>query len=223
MDFESNLGDDSKRNRIIDHENPSPTFNTYDVIFFGESIFTVVTCEPSFVTEWISNIEKDNEKRNLVVGLDIKWRPSYDCNVNNPAATIQLCVDKSCLIFQLIHTTLSIPKELFVFLDNPDYKFVGVGVKDDLEKLKKDYELGSNTKSVDLRELAAEKHGKEKLKNYGLKELASLVLGKEMEKPKEVTISRWDAYWLTPLQVQYACISAYVSFKIGECLMAYGS
>lgn len=58
------------------------------------------------------------------------------------------------------------------------------------------------------------------LKNAGLKTLARTVLGKEMEKPKWVTRSSWDNRWLTPDQVQYACIDAYVSFEIGRVLNA---
>lgn len=58
------------------------------------------------------------------------------------------------------------------------------------------------------------------LKNAGLKNMARFVLGKEMEKPKSVTRSRWDNRRLTPDQVHYACIDAYVSFEIGRVLTA---
>ncbi|KAL8497380.1 hypothetical protein ACS0TY_020899 [Phlomoides rotata] len=111
-----------------------------------------------------------------------------------------------------------LPGKLFDFLKNHKYN-VGVEVKEDLKKLKKDHKLGSNTKTVDLSELAAKKYGHMELKNWGLKALASLVMEKEMEKPKRKTTNRWDSFWLTSSQVRYACIDAYVSFKIGELLI----
>ncbi|KAL8467648.1 hypothetical protein ACS0TY_031048 [Phlomoides rotata] len=207
-------------NGIIDHELPHDTHNTYDVIFFGESIHTTVTYDPTVVTRWISDVESINRQclHNLIVGLDIEWRPNIR-NQNNPAATLQLCVGRRCLIFQLIHSP-SFPNSLINFLDNLNYKFVGIRVKEDVEKLEEDYEIEFNTNTVDLVELAAAKYGREELKNPGLKGLASLVMEKEVEKPKSVVLSRWDNQYLSPSQVRYACVDAYVSFEIGRILMA---
>lgn len=56
------------------------------------------------------------------------------------------------------------------------------------------------------------------LRNAGLKELTRVVLGKEIKKPKSVTMSRWDNQWLTSAQVMYACVDAYVSFEIARVL-----
>ncbi|KAL0346131.1 UNVERIFIED_CONTAM: hypothetical protein Sradi_4444400 [Sesamum radiatum] len=112
------------------------------------------------------------------------------------------------------------PPSIVDFLANPRYTFVGIGIEQDLEKLEEDYELGFNTRTVDLRSLAAAEYGRRELKNAGLKQLASLVLEKEVEKPKRVTMSRWDNEWLTPTQVQYACIDAFVCFEIGRILNA---
>ncbi|KAH6756491.1 hypothetical protein C2S52_021157 [Perilla frutescens var. hirtella] len=206
---------------IIDHELPYDTHNTYDVIFFGESIHTTVACDPTIAAQWISDVEAIHSRRlhQLIVGLDVEWRPSFNRYVNNPAATLQLCVGRRCLIFQLIHSP-SVPTALINFLANPRYTFVGIGIKQDLEKLEEDYEFGFNTNTVDLRELAAAKYGRRDLKNSGVKSLASLVLEKEVEKPKSVTMSRWDNQWLTPTQVRYACVDAFVCFEIGRILNA---
>ena len=46
------------------------------------------------------------------------------------------------------------------------------------------------------------------------------VLGKGVEKPKRITLSRWDNAWLSAAQVQYACLDAFLSWKIGESLLA---
>lgn len=42
-----------------------------------------------------------------------------------------------------------------------------------------------------------------------------ILLGKVMEKPKDVTESEWDVEELNFGQVKYACIDAFVSFLLG--------
>ena len=86
-----------------------------------------------------------------------------------------------------------------------------------MDKLLEDY--GLNVASiVDLRTLASERLGAKELKNSGLKILAMRILGREMEKPKAITRSRWDNLWLTAHQVLYACIDAFISFEVGRRL-----
>ncbi|KAL7237823.1 hypothetical protein ACSBR2_004014 [Camellia fascicularis] len=77
-----------------------------------------------------------------------------------------------------------------------------------------DYGLSVAT-TVDLCSLAAN-YGMIELRNAGLKNLSREVLGKEIEKPKRIMMSRWDNDWLCPGQVQYACIDAFLSFEIGS-------
>lgn len=170
---------------IVDHCFPYDTHNTYDVTFFGKSVHTTVTCDPQIVTQWISDVESFNRDRlhELIVGLDVEWRPSFNRYVTNPVATLQLCVDLRCLIVQLKYTP-TVPQSLVDFLANPSYTFVGVGIDQDLEKLQEDYEFGFNTRTVDLRELAAAHYDRKDLKNAGVKTLANLVLEKEVIKPK---------------------------------------
>ncbi|XP_073157402.1 3'-5' exonuclease-like [Henckelia pumila] len=209
---------------IIDHQLPYETHNTYEVLFFGDSIHTTVTHDPATVSQWISEVESIHSRRldHLIVGLDIEWRPSFNRYVQNPVATLQLCVGRRCLVYQLIHSP-GIPSSLVAFLANPNYTFVGIGIRADLEKLEEDYEFGYRANSVDLRDLAANAYGRQELTNSGVKLLARIVLEKEVEKPKRVTMSRWDNPWLTPDQVQYACVDAFVCFEIGRILNASGS
>nr|AMP82907.1 hypothetical protein [Catalpa bungei] len=214
----------TRANGIVDHELPYETHNTYDVFLFGDSILTTVTHDGDIASQWISDVESFHRSRlqHLIVGLDVEWRPSFNRYIQNPVATLQLSVGRRCLIFQLIYCS-SIPTSLVDFLANPNYTFVGVGVSKDLEKLEEDYGFGYNTKTVDLRSLAAEAYGRKELKNAGVKELTRVVLEKELDKPKRVTMSRWDNQWLTPVQVRYACVDAFVCFKIGRILNASSS
>ncbi|MFS7949622.1 putative DNA helicase [Helianthus anomalus] len=201
---------------IFDHELPDYTHNLYDVTFFHHTISTIVTDTPSFVDTWISDTHRLNHSP--IVGLDVEWRPNQSRNIENPVATLQLCNGHRCLIFQILHAP-SVPQSLKNFLRNPNYTFTGVGIESDVEKLVEDYNLGVE-KMVDVRTLAAEAYGVRELKNAGIKSLTERVLGKEVSKPKGVTLSRWDNQWLTPAQVQYACVDAFLSFEIGRVLIS---
>lgn len=205
---------------IYDHEVPDDTHDYYDVTFFEDSILALVTDTPSYVDLWISEIERIHRRRlhYLVVGLDVEWRPNYDRNCRNPVATLQLCVGRRCLIFQILRSP-AIPWSLRNFLRNPSYTFTGVGIDYDVQKLEEDYNLEvSNTE--DIRYLAAEEFGQGELRNAGLKGLTRRVLGKELNKPKAITMSKWDNPWLNRGQVQYACIDAFLSFEIGRMLIS---
>ncbi|KAK4749861.1 hypothetical protein SAY87_027310 [Trapa incisa] len=201
---------------IVDHQLPYETHNRYDVIFFAHQIATLVTHSPSHATSWLNELPPPP----LLVGLDIEWRPNT-ANSDHPIATIQLCTAASgssstCLIFQILHAP-HVPQQLIDFLENPAHTFVGVGIEEDAEKLLGDYGLRVGN-AVDLRSLAPKE-----LKYAGLKTLVKEVIGKEVEKPKSVSRSRWDYRWLVPSQVQYACLDAFLSFEIGRSLTTTAS
>ncbi|KAL3654971.1 hypothetical protein CASFOL_000757 [Castilleja foliolosa] len=194
-------------------------YKNYDVVFYEDTIHTTVTADPNIVSNWISAI-KHFHRYNLIVGLDVEWRPS--CNsFQNHVATVQICVGNRCLIYQIIHSTNRFTQSLIDFLSNDDFTFVSVDVQSDFNVLKTDYEMRCNPRTVDLRMLAASALDWSDLNRHGLKTLASLVLGKEMDKLKRVRTSNWDTRWLTDEQVNYACIDVFVSFKIENVLKAY--
>ncbi|KAL6997684.1 exodeoxyribonuclease I [Sarracenia purpurea var. burkii] len=191
---------------ITDYHIPDGTHdlydvNFYDVNFFNPRIQTLVTHTPAFVASWISEIERIHSRRlhRLIVGLDVKRCPYYSRHRDNPIGTLQLCVGRRCLIFQLIYAPF-IPSSLLDFLGNPMYTFVGVGIDRDADKLAEDYGLWVGT-TVDLGSLAAQEYGVRPLRDMGLKELARHVLGKEIEKPWNIRLSWWDNERLNPAQV----------------------
>ncbi|TQD90270.1 hypothetical protein C1H46_024187 [Malus baccata] len=225
---------------IVDYELPYDTHNVYDVSFYNDRVHTMVTSNSAMVESWLSNVTPANPNHRIV-GLDVEWRPNNRYH-NNPIATLQLCtgpnypgslqipagtvlpgvcLDPNCLIFQILHSEW-IPHSLSTFLANPAFTFVGVGIESDCEKLLLDYRLRV-ANVVDLRGLAADRLGVWELRNFGLKRLASAVLGKELEKPKSVTLSRWDNQWLTYAQIQYAAVDAFISYEIARQLNLRGA
>ncbi|KAK7339804.1 hypothetical protein VNO77_20489 [Canavalia gladiata] len=208
---------------VVDHNLPYETHNLYDVTFHSDTIQTLLTSDPSIVDSWISDILRIHRRRlrHLIVGLDIEWRPNTQRNMQNPVATLQLCVGRRCLVFQIIHAPF-IPPSLVSFLGDCNLTFVGVGIESDVEKLLEDYSL-SVANFVDLRSLAVDKLGERELNRAGLKTLGLRVLGREVEKPQRITRSKWDDPWLSAQQVQYAAIDAFVSFEVGRRLSSYNA
>ncbi|XP_037430745.1 Werner Syndrome-like exonuclease [Triticum dicoccoides] len=189
-----------------------------DVDFEGDVITTTITSSGAAVAAWLRKIRYVYRwvYHKLIVGLDVEWRPSYS-HAQNPVALLQLCVGRRCLIFQLLHADY-FPQALVTFLADPDFRFVGVGVQDDANRLSNDHGIGvANT--VDLRHLAADEMGRPWLRQAGLRDVADAVMGASVDKPHSITMGPWDAYRLSDEQIKYACIDAFVSFEVGRKLL----
>ncbi|KAJ8623441.1 hypothetical protein MRB53_031970 [Persea americana] len=202
--------------RVVEKTYSSNLEERCTVKFSEQCIFTTITSTASVVDEWISEIRRIYGQI-TIVGLDTEWCLPKEKGKCGPVAIIQLCVGTRCLIFQLILADV-IPESLKGFLADPTLKFVGVAVAGDAQKLWDEYGLIVGS-TEDLAAVAALKLGEEKLKEAGLKRLASIVLGVEMEKPKRVILSTWNARVLNLKQIHYASVDAFVSFEIGKCLM----
>ncbi|KAF7847352.1 hypothetical protein BT93_L3058 [Corymbia citriodora subsp. variegata] len=196
-------------------------FSVCEFGFYGDQIHTCITDDPDVVTRWIGDVERAFLLwlNRLVVGLDIEWRPNLEPSDVHPVATLQLCVGHDCLVFQILQAKY-VPVSLRAFLANPTYTFVGVGIKDDATKLSDDYGL-TLSRMVDLRALAMERFRNPSFGYMGLKKLVKVILRKELEKPKEITLSRWDDKELTARQAEYACLDAFVTFELGMILQAW--
>jgi len=193
-----------------------PTSSKYCVNFAGKSIETTVTDRGNTIDEWVHEILSLYEGRPTAVGLDIEWRPHQTRLMSNKSATLQLCIDEKCLIVQLFYTDY-IPQSLKSFMMDPNFTFVGIEVGDDIAKLNDEYGIESN-RSADIRELA-KRQWPGRFRRPGLKDLAFEVSGLSMKKPKHVCMSNWEARVLNENQVEYACIDAYASYRVGQKLL----
>ena len=126
-----------------------------DVHFEDEDIIATVTSSGAAVKRWLRDIRFLYRwvYHKLIVGLDVEWRPSYSRD-QNPAALLQICVGRRCLVFQLLHADF-FPGALKRFLADRNIRFAGVGVQEDANRLRDDHGLAVAT-TVDLRGLAAD-------------------------------------------------------------------
>ncbi|MCL7037681.1 hypothetical protein MKW94_007445 [Papaver nudicaule] len=191
-------------------------------------IVTTVTNNSEVVTDWINKevyTKFRNKLNNLVVGLDIEWKRARDSSTRNIVSVLQLCFSTRCLIFQ-IGCCDEIPQSLVDFLGNNKFIFVGAGVDGDAHKLLADHEV-LVARTEELGSLAAFKLTKtwkeyRECKYYqsGLKALAKEVLNWELPKDRRTQMSDWGGAYLTEYQIEYACLDAFVSFKLAIDLMA---
>ncbi|KAK1611336.1 hypothetical protein QYE76_035009 [Lolium multiflorum] len=197
------------------------TTTRYTVRFGSAVIDTTVTSDTAAADEWVRSVRASNaDGRGLIVGLDCEWKPNYHSWTTSKVAILQLCVGNTCLILQMFYAS-RVPAAIRAFLGDPTVRCVGIGVGEDAAKLAEDYGLVCAA-PVDL-EARCNRHlgiggglGRTRL---GLKGYAREVLGLSMEKPRNVTMSNWEKRQLDVAQVQYACIDAYVSYKLGERLL----
>lgn len=189
------------------------TLGSHNVVFAGNSIQTLVTDKATDIDKWVRDVYSLRAGNATIVGLDIEWRPN---NLSNKTATLQLCINNKCLIVQLFYLD-QIPESLKNLLSDPSFTFVGVEVGSDVEKLNHEYGFVCN-KHVDIGEVAKMKWPG-RYTRPGLKDLAWDILGLRVEKPEHIVLSNWEGRVLGSAQIEYACIDAYASYRIGYKLL----
>ncbi|KAF9594346.1 hypothetical protein IFM89_030475 [Coptis chinensis] len=197
----------------------------YNVQFSGVVIETTVTNKGSTAEDWVIEIRTLHNGRRIILGLDCEWRCPDKWGYLNKVATLQLCVDNKCLIIQMVYMDY-FPQSLKDFLNDPNVTCVGVEVNDDVSRIRNEYGLSCSS-TADIRELASRSYSLDAIFMYkpkpGLKDLALLVAGLDMEKPRYVVKSDWQAAVLDHEQIRYACIDAYASHRIGRKLLGLGN
>ncbi|CAL8130147.1 unnamed protein product [Prunus armeniaca] len=138
-----------------------------------------------------------NEKK--VIGLDTEWtfvHDSLDSDSETPSKTklaiLTLCDGDCCLIVQLPYLD-SAPRSLLNFLRLPDYTFVGIGIRENIAKLEKEYGFGCKN-AFDLR----------------------------LQKPTSAVFNDWCNNKLNKKQVKLATLNVYAYFETGNKLLGAG-
>ncbi|BAS99773.1 3'-5' exonuclease [Oryza sativa Japonica Group] len=145
--------------------------------------------------------------------MGVQWTPPFRRATIRPG-TLQLCAGHRCLVFQLAHADAAVPAALRRFLADERVVFVGYGVRSDCRKLEEQHGL-EVARTVELRSLAG-------MGNTSMQRMAEEHLGWDgvTTKPRKVGTSRWDARRLSKEQVQYACVDAYLSFRLAVHVVA---
>lgn len=180
-----------------------PNFSNVTVDLNGTKVNVIVTASGAMIDEWI-NITVYNgidfhRKRRLVVGF----------SMDRQANTLNFCVDRRCIIFQLSHADY-IPVSLRYFLWERGVRLSGFYNKWQREVLLfSKHRLAMN---MPPRNLTWMKSGLNKLST---EEIISLYLGFKVELKEEIRTSDWSQQYLTDDQVLFACVESYGGFFVG--------
>ncbi|XP_057730879.1 3'-5' exonuclease-like [Arachis stenosperma] len=196
----------------------NPDTSKYTIQFDGKEIETTVTDQATIVDQWVQDINVlYSPNSSVIVALDIEWKPDTVQYSRCKSATLHLCIDDKCLMLQLFHID-NLPPSLNNFLMNPNLFFVGFEVSKKISKINDGYGLSCSGVRVDIKLLAMQKWlGQCRFSD--LKDLAKQLVGLSIKKPKLVSLSNWKVRVLSVEQVEYGCIVAYVSYKIGHKLL----
>lgn len=159
----------------------------------------LITNEESFLEE-IPNIREQT-----ILGFDTETRPSFKKGVVYPTALIQISALDQAWIIRV--SRMGYPPELLELLTREDILKVGLGLNDDLRRLRADFQFEPGG-FLDLQQYVAAFRIEEK----GLKKLSGIVLGRRISKAQQV--SNWDADLLTEAQLRYAATDAWICLKI---------
>jgi len=162
----------------------------------------VIDSEEGFQNE-IDRIELEP-----VLGFDTETRPSFRKGKVYPTSLIQISSLDQAWIIRV--NRLGYPKRLLDLLSGEIPLKIGLGLQDDLRRLRADFQF--------------EPHGFLDLQHYveafridekGLKKISGIVLNRRISKSQQV--SNWDADVLSEAQLRYAATDAWI------CLMIYNS
>ncbi len=146
-------------------------------------------------------LEHDAILRERVLGLDTETRPAFRKGERYAPSLLQLAGDAAAWIFQLQRFDAS--GFLKSLLEGPIVK-AGVGIGDDLRLLQALFPFEASA-VVEVGTLARGRG----IEQTGLRNLAGIVLG--MRIPKGKRTSNWAAARLTPQQISYAAMDAWVA------------
>jgi ribonuclease D len=169
------------------------------VICFGHVVQVKLCTNTKEIVDGLSMLGNSS-----LLGLDCEWRPKSwkgdSHNVANKVAVLQLASPKTCLIIQLLRATeggLRLPQKLFDLLSSASVLKLGVGIRDDCQRLANDYGLACNG-LVDLRNLARREALQVRAESL---QALSAWAGLTLSKDPSVRLSDWAASHLRPDQV----------------------
>ncbi len=146
--------------------------------------------------------------RQTVLGFDTETRPSFKKGKVYPTSLIQIASLERAWILRV--NRLGYPRKLLELLSGEIPMKIGLGLQDDLRRLRSDFQFEPRG-FLDLQQYVQAFRIDEK----GLKKISGIVLNRRISKSQQV--SNWDAEVLSEAQLRYAATDAWI------CLMIYNS
>ncbi len=151
----------------------------------------------------------DQIATNSILGFDTETRPSFKKGQVYPTSLIQLSTLNRSWLLRV--SRIGYPNKLLEILSSEDIIKVGLGLNDDLRRLRSDFQF-EPAGFLDLQQYV----GAFRIEEKGLKKLSGIVLGRRISKSQQV--SNWDADLLTDAQLRYAATDAWICLEIYNTL-----
>lgn len=151
-----------------------------------------------------------------VVAIDLEWMPDWTAGSNNPISVMQLAFPSSqrVYILQLTHLGGRLPAAVQMMLVNPEVTIVGFGMDhSDFAKLSRSEIKIMRTSLIDIQQQCSSFLGTPS-SPCSLRSAALTFLQFRLAKDKRVTCSDWARAELTPAQIHYAAMDAWVTLRL---------
>jgi ribonuclease D len=157
--------------------------------------------------QFLDEIERMESQ--ALLGFDTETKPSFKKGKVHPTSLIQLATLEVSWIIRV--SRIGTPGRLVKLLSNEEVLKVGLGLNDDVRRLRSDCHF-EPAGFLDLQQYVEAFNIDEK----GLKKLTAIVLGRRISKSQQV--SNWDADLLTEAQLRYAATDAWICLRIYHAL-----
>ena len=166
---------------------------------------------PIYVIDSMEAFEEEirHIARQPVLGFDTETRPSFKKGKVYPTSLIQIASLERAWILRV--NRLGYPRELLELLSGENPLKIGLGLQDDLRRLRSDFKFEPRG-FLDLQQYVQAFRIDEK----GLKKISGIVLNRRISKSHQV--SNWDAEVLSEAQLRYAATDAWICLKIYNSL-----
>ena len=186
-----------------------------------ETISVTVTKRANEANRWCrlyADWDVDNGSADhIMLGLDVKWVPSFQPGVESRPAVLQLSNSQHCLILQLLYLD-RFPERVMNLLECPEVEKTSWGASRDMNLIDRHYDLDCRGWQ-DVRSLAADVEDSSWPWRVSLRTLYKKFVDEQpFPQVKYLQMSDWERFHLAKSQVKYASMDAWMSYRLLECL-----
>jgi len=154
-----------------------------------------------------------------LIAFDAEWAPDHEYGSDNPISVLQLAFPLARRVYVIQLGRLRdnrLPQDVQMMLVNPEVRKVGFAVDvNDISKMARSGIALTKGSVTDVQELCAAALGLgQASKGLSLKNAAWGLLGVRLEKDKRLSCSDWASKELTPEQVRYAALDAWMPLRL---------
>ena len=218
---------------------PDPEAWQPSVVCTRDQAFAGAVC-----ARWRARIDAEPDARDstpslLLLGFDVEWRPNYVKGaVPNKVALVQLAEPGGEVVLTRLARAKTLHPAIVDLLTHARVVLVGVGVKEDVKKLTRDFagcfaaararraarfasppaplaDLGDVARAAARRLPDRESPGPE---GFGLKKLAAFYGVPMSHKTKSLTMTNWEKPVLFPAEIAYAARDAESGLTIARAM-----